>query len=51
MLMSTNRSHHERERDKPHSYRHEPSAPVRDYSLLIMETMEMSLGEMEMILL
>ena len=35
------------ERDEPHSYRHEPSAPMRDYSLLIMETVEMSLGEME----
>ena len=25
-----------RERDKPHSYRHEPSAPMENYSLLIM---------------
>ena len=25
-----------RERDKPHSYRHEPSAPMVNYSLLIM---------------
>ena len=24
------------ERDKPHSYRHEPSAPRENYSLLIM---------------
>ena len=24
------------ERDKPHSYRHEPSAPMKNYSLLIM---------------
>ena len=25
-----------REKDKPHSYRHEPSAPMENYSLLIM---------------
>ena len=25
-----------RERDKPHSYRYEPSAPMENYSLLIM---------------
>ena len=25
-----------RERDKPHSYRHEPSDPMENYSLLIM---------------
>ena len=25
-----------RERDKPYSYRHEPSAPMENYSLLIM---------------
>ena len=25
-----------RERDKPHSYWHEPSAPMENYSLLIM---------------
>ena len=38
MPMITVRSHHERERerDKPHSYRHEPSAPMENYSLLIM---------------
>ena len=34
--MITIRSHHERERDKPHSYQYEPSAPMENYSLLIM---------------
>ena len=39
------------ERDKPHSYQHEPSAPMVNYSLLIMEremAMKMALVVMKM---
>ena len=36
-----------RERDKPHSYRHEPSSQGVAYSPLIMETMEKSSEKME----